>query len=201
MKRILRWFGAATFLCTLAIIPLGTTSATALPLGVGSPTCSAIVGKLSFHPALKTGGTATNEGITIKGKVTGCTGGLPTPTSGKIIGKGVIHGLGANNCASYFPTGVMTFTGAGFFVGVKWANVVATDGYFPTLTFTNSGAALPEIFSGTATTVTGSYTPTEILTLQSVLKESVITGITPGNCGAIGGLKHLAFGAAIPATF
>jgi hypothetical protein len=43
--------------------------------------------------------------------------------------------------------------------------------------------------------VTGSYTPTETLALATSSTESTITGITPGNCGAAGGLKHAAFGA------
>jgi hypothetical protein len=197
MKRGLGILFAATVLCTLVAIPLGATSASALVLGTGTPTCTGIVGKLSFQPPLKAGGLATHEEIHIKGKVFGCAGGAPVPTTGKIAGKGIIHGAGANNCSAYFPTGTMTFTGSGFFVEVEWAGIVTTRVDFPTLTITNpGGGAGPEIFTGGPTPVTGSYLPSETLSLATVSTQSVITGTTAGNCSGAGGLKKAVFGAA-----
>src|ERR1019366_4741889 len=150
MKRILGRVCAATVLCALVVIPLEVTSASALILGTGAPTCTGITGTFHFHPALKTTGVATNERVTITGKVFGCTGGTPPPTTGKLAGKGVIHGPLANRCSSYFPTGTMTFTSARFFVEVKWAGIVATTARFPTLTLTNPGGPTgSEIFNGT----------------------------------------------------
>ena len=195
MRRSLGVFGAAIVLCLMVAIPVGTANAVPLVVGTGSPTCTGIVGKLSFHPALKTAGTATHERVTVKGKVFGCAGGAPVPTTGKLVGKGIIHGVAANACASYFPSGTMTFTTPGFFVEVEWSGgISATKVFFPTLVITNAGPASPEVFTGGPAPVTGSYPPSETLALATLSSESVITGITAGNCGAAGGLKHAAFG-------
>ncbi len=146
---------------------------------------------------MKTGGHATHEEIHISGKVFGCTLGTPPPTTGKITGKGVIHGVGANNCSAYFPTGTMTFTTPGFFVEVEWVGIVTTRVDFPTLTITNPGGGTgSEIFTGGPKPVVGSYVPFETLSLATVSTQSVITGSTAGNCRGAGGLKKVVFGAA-----
>lgn len=208
MKRTTGWFGAGLVLCALVLIPIGMAGASPTrtsnqaarhrdPVGFGTPTCSA-VGKLSFHPALKTGGTATSEEVSITGKLTACSPALPTPLAGKLDGKGIIHGAGANNCALYFPTGIMTFTSAGFFVETKWkpAAIHITEVDFPTLTITNpGGAAGPEIFTAGPTPIVAgtSYAPAETLTLSTFKSQGTITGLGAGNCGGAGGLKTAAF--------
>jgi hypothetical protein len=193
MRRSLGLFGAAMVLCAVIAIPVGTASA--VVIGTGSPTCTSIVGKFTFSPPLKTAGTATHEHVSVKGKVFGCAGGVPVPVSGKLAGKGVIHGAGANACPSYFPTGTMTFTTPGFFAEVEWSGgIEATKVFFPTLAITNAGGASPEVFHGGPTAVTGSYLPSETLALATVPSEAVITSAALGDCGSVGGLKHVAFG-------
>lgn len=199
MKRYVGWIGASLLFCAVLAYPLAEAGAApARIVGSGTPTCTTIIGKLTFNPPLKTGGIATSEGVSISGKVLACTGGTPTPTAGKISGKGLIRGPGANNCLAYFPTGTMTFTPPGFFVQVTWAGAITpTRVFFPTLVITNSGTTAPEVFNGTGP-VTGSYLTTETLALATVKPAGVITGITRGNCGGRGGLRDATFG--VPPT-
>jgi hypothetical protein len=204
MRRNLVWVGAALVLCTLVVVPLGVASASPsrMIVGTGSPTCTGIVGKLMFSPPLKTAGTSTHEEVHVNGKVFGCTGGQPTPSSGKLVGKGIIHGTGSNKCSSYFPTGVMTFTSPGFFVEVEWVGgITATRVDFPTLTISNAAPTAPEVFTGGPTPVTGSYLPAETLSLSTVKTNATIVGATAGNCGSAGGLKKATFGAPSMGTF
>jgi hypothetical protein len=197
MKRNFVWVGAALVLCSLMVVPLGAASGSPLIVGTGSPTCTGIVGKFKFSPPLKAAGTATHEEVHVSGKVYGCAGGTPTPTTGKLAGKGVIHGSGSNKCSSYFPTGVMTFTSPGFFVEIEWAGgITATRVDFPTLTITNAGSTAPEVFNGGPTAVTGSYLPTETLALATVKSSGTILSTAAGNCSGAGGLKNAAFGVA-----
>ena len=102
MKRNLVWIGAALVLGTTIVFPLRVANGSPLIVGTGSPTCLGIVGKLTCSPPLKTAGTSTHEEVSVTGKVFGCVGGTPTPATGKLAGKGIIHGDGANNARRTF---------------------------------------------------------------------------------------------------
>ncbi|HYA68412.1 MAG TPA: hypothetical protein VED63_06745 [Acidimicrobiales bacterium] len=107
----------ATALGTLAVVDVGAASATLGPHkaadATGTETCSGLSGSLSFKPALTTSGTSpTTASIAVK--LSGCSGGTPSATSGTVTAK---TSYTTNNCtklASPPATQVDTET-------VKWS--------------------------------------------------------------------------------
>ncbi len=171
--------------------------AAAMPevVGTGSPTCTAgWAGSLTFNPALQAGGTATTEEMAINVKFSGCTGGTPVPTAGRYVGKSIVQGPGANDCANWFaapagtpPFKIVTFNGNPLDGSVAWspAGISGSNASFSNMrmkTGTNGRlvAKLPDA-SGTST-VTGSYAPTAALTLRIQQPYTTITTA----CGGTG---------------
>jgi hypothetical protein len=152
--------GVATLLLPIGLLAtVGASGATANASVTGSGTnnCSTLSGSLSFSPALKSGGTATTETVTVKSIATGCTGGTPAPT--KILGsaKLVISKAGANDCAglaggSNNVTIKETYTPkvtASTFTGTATGGISATGD----ATFTTNGVVTGSYPSGTASSV------------------------------------------------
>lgn len=175
-------------------------------LGAGHTTCAgAWTGTLHFAPPLINGGTATNEEVSITAVAKPCTGGAPVPTLGKIIGKGIIHGLAANSCA-HIPlappggTHVNAFLSPGFYEGITWtpATITSTSINFPTVSVITTTPGAPVKFKATGPTSAGSSYPdaaaTETLSTTKVY--AVIKSAGAGDCGSTGGVSSLTLRAA-----
>lgn len=190
-------------LVSLVFIPATASSANFRlnPVAIGITHCNgAWSGKLQFTPALVTGGTAAQVEVSVTAVVAACTGGSPPPTSGKLIGKGVITGAGANNCANYFATPAppggtdpMTFS-----TPLQGDIVWTPTGIAPStisvaamsVTTTTNAAAVT--FKAPVVTVTGSYPTTSgKFRFNTVKALSTILGTTTGNCGNTSGLSKL----------
>lgn len=175
-------------------------------LGTGHTTCTgAWTGTLQFNPPLKNGGTATNEEISIMAVAKPCTGGTPTPTLGKIIGKGIIHGAAANSCA-HIPlappggTHVNTFLAPGFYEGISWtpATITSTSINFPTVRVVTTTPTAPVKFKATGPTTAGSSyaDPAATETLSTTKTYAVIKSAGAGDCGSTSGVSSLTLRAA-----
>lgn len=185
----------AVLVMSLVFVPISVVSAQTNPVtGTGTPTCTgAWTGKLHFSPALKNGGTATSEEVSIQATAKPCASGTPVPTKGKIVGKGIISGAGANSCLQL--SGTMTFNTPGFFEEIAWTPVVVdTRMDFPTLTWTTVGTH--KVASGGPVTPTGSYAPGPAN--QALTTAQTVTGIAT-TCGTATGLTALNIGT-VPST-
>ena len=107
-KLLLCAAGAATLAATAMGGPAAASAGPPVT-GTGTPLCNAgYAGTMTFSPALKTGGTATSEEIEVKMQFAGCSGGIPAPTAGAYIAKGVVTGAGANDCTHFFAPPLTT---------------------------------------------------------------------------------------------
>jgi len=208
----------AASLVPLAVALVGVASVVAAPsvasatqvrpnvLGTGHTTCAgAWTGTLHFAPPLINGGTANSEEVSITAVARPCIGGTPTPTLGKIIGKGIIHGTAANSCA-HIPlappggTHVNTFLAPGFYEGITWtpATITSTSINFPTVKVITTTPAAPVKFAATGPTAAGSSyaDPTATETLSTTKTYAVIKSAGVGDCGSTGGVSSLTLRAA-----
>ncbi len=193
----------AALLVSLIVLPAAASSAQFRPdpVGTGITHCNGgWTGKLEFSPPLIAGGTATTEGVDIIATVATCAGGTPTPTNGTMDGKGVVSGVGANNCANYFatpvpPGGIDSFFFSPNFGGaIYWTptSISPSSYQLPTITATTTLATAPVKFKAPAVSVTGSYpTATGKFAFKTVKLLGTILGTAPGNCGNTSGLKVL----------
>ncbi len=195
----------AAMLVSLVVLPASVSSAQAHPyvVGTGITTCStAWTGKLKFSPPLVNAGVATSEEVTLKATVATCAGGVPVPTSGALVWKGVISMAGANNCANYFatpapPGGTDTLTaapGSLFGGAITWtpANIHSSSISFHFFTLTTTTLPATVTFTAPTVNVTGSYpTVAGTFTFNTVKTLAVILGAAAGNCGGLGGLAKL----------
>jgi hypothetical protein len=161
----------------LAVTSAGPAAALNPPVGTGTTTCSSgYMGKVTFLPALKAGGTSTTEEVEVTLSFTGCTGGTPVPVSGKYIAKGVVSGAGANNCTNWFAPSVGTspgwstnvFNQARLIGAVTWSptSISPSKVKFTIIRIrTGAGAAHRLIVRLPSGTVAGSYAPTSTLDL------------------------------------
>jgi hypothetical protein len=199
--------GAAMLVC-LVVLPASASSAQAHPnvVGVGITHCNgAWTGTLAFSPPLLTGGTATTEGVSITGVAASCTGGTPPPTSGKLDGKAVITGAGANNCSNYFatpapPGGIDTLTFSPNFNGaIYWTPTsISPSSYsFAAMTAITTSTAATVRFKAPVVSVTGSYpTAAGKFAFNTVKLLGTILGSGSGNCASTSGLSNLRIAAA-----
>jgi len=190
---------AAGFFVAFLALPLG--SASALITGTGTTVCGgAWTGaKITFSPALKTAGTSTFEEISVQATIKPCVGGVPTPTKGALVGKGVFMGTGANKCANVFPLappgGSHTFAFSGNLTeAIRWTptSIANTQVTFPTLKVTTTTAAAKVIFSSVGGTATGSYaTAAASQTLKTQKTYTTILGAGAGDCSSATGVTSL----------
>ena len=163
--------GAAMIVC-LVVVPAAASSAKTSPavVGVGITHCvGAWTGVVTFAPPLFTGGTSTQEEISLTAVVKPCAGGTPTPTKGKFVGKGIITGAGANDCNNWFvtpapPGGTDIETFSSFFGGaITWSptNIYPSSLSAPTFDVVTTSTASPVLFKALGVTVTHSY-PTAV---------------------------------------
>lgn len=106
----------AAALGSLAVVGVGVASATLRPHkaanATGTETCSDLTGTVSFKPALTTTGTSPTT-ATIAVKLSGCSGGKPSATSGTVAAQ---TSYSANNCTQLAtPPSTRTVTET-----VKW---------------------------------------------------------------------------------
>ena len=157
-----------------------------------------------FSPALVTAGVAATETVTLTSTLTICAGGVPVPTSGVLLGKGVINMAGANNCASYFAAGggtdLFNFGLGGFTGSIKWAPAAITPSTFSlaTISATTTLPAAPVTLKALAITVATSY-PTAVgkFKLQTVKSlATILSAAGTDNCGSPLGLRRLGIAAA-----
>ena len=195
----------AALLVSIAVLPAAASSAKAQPnvVGVGITTCTgAWTGKLKFSPPLVNGGVATTEDVTLIATAAACAGGVPAPTSGALVGKGVIAMAGANNCANYFvtpapPGGTDTLTaapGSVFAGSITWtpAGIHTSSFTFTALTMTTTTLAAAVTITAPTVNVTSSYpTAAGTFTFNTIKTLGVILSAAAGNCGGLGGLKKL----------
>jgi hypothetical protein len=193
----------AALLVSLIVIPAAASSAQFRPdpVGTGITHCNGgWTGKLEFSPPLIAGGTATTEGVDIVATVAACAGGTPTPTSGKMDGKGIISGAGANDCSNYFatpapPGGTDTLAFSPNFGGaIYWTPTsISPSSYsLATMTATTTLATAAVKFKAPVVTVTGSYpTAAGKFAFKTVKLLGTILGTAPGNCGSTSGLSTL----------
>ncbi len=177
----------------MVFVPVGIAGAQPMPVGTGTPTCTgAWTGSLYFSPALKNGGTATFEEVSIKAKARPCTGGIPVPVKGKITGKGEITGAGADSCTQLAG---MTFASPGFYEHIKWTPPeTATTLFFPS--FATATVAGHLVISGGPVAAAGSYVnPTATQALTTVLTTTAIATL----CGSSSGVTSLNIGT-VPST-
>ena len=192
----------------VVVAPSAASAAQVHPnvLGTGHTKCTgAWTGILRFGPPLINGGTATNEEISITAVAKPCVGGTPTPTLGKIVGKGIIHGAAANSCA-HIPlappggTHVATFLAPGFYEGIAWtpAAIASTSINFPTIRVTTTTPAAPVKFTMTGPTTAGSSyaDPAATETLSTAKTYAMIKSAGAGDCGSTGGVSSLTLRAA-----
>ena len=205
-------------LIPLAVLMVGVGSVVAVPstasaalvhpnvVGAGHTKCTgAWTGILRFGPPLINGGTATNEEVSITAVAKPCVGGTPTPTLGKIVGKGIIHGAAANSCA-HIPlappggTHVATFLSPGFYEGITWtpATIASTSINFPSFKVITATPAAPIKFTATGPTTAGSSYPdaTATQTLSTQKPYAVIKSAGAGDCGSTSGVSSLTLRAA-----
>ncbi len=196
----------------VSIIGLTATagSAQARPnvVGAGITHCNGgWTGKLTFTPPLIAAGVATTEEVALTATAPACAGGVPVPTSAKLVGKGIISMAGANDCANYFATpappggtDTLTFAPGSLFGGaITWtpAAISSSSFSFSTATMKTTTLAAPVTFKAPVVTVTGSY-PTAVgkFRFNSVKLLGAILGAAAGNCGGVGGLSKLTISAA-----
>lgn len=193
----------AALLVILIVLPATASTAQVRPNVTGTGITHCNVGwtrGLKFAPPLITGGVAPTETVTLTTTMPACAGGVPAPTSGVLLGKGVINVAGANNCASYFAaaggTDILNFgPGAGFAGKITWTPVVIVPSTFSlaTISATTTLPAAPVTFKAVGVAVSGSYaTPTAgKFKFDTVKTLATILGATAGNCGGVGGLSKL----------
>jgi hypothetical protein len=152
------------------VLPAAASSAKTSPdvVGVGITHCnSSWTGKVTFGPALQTGGTATSEEVSIQAVLHACAGGTPSPTKGKLGAKGIISGAGANDCNNFFvqpapPGGTDIETFSTFGGAIYWTptNISPSSISLTTMNVTTSSTASPVVFKAPTVTVTSSYPTT-----------------------------------------
>jgi hypothetical protein len=161
----------AALLLILIVLPATASTAEARPnvVGTGITHCNGgWVRGLKFAPPLVNGGVAASETVTLTTTMPACAGGVPVPTSGVLLGKGVVNMAGANNCASYFAAagGTDPFTfgpGAAFAGKITWTPAVIAPSNFSlaTISATTTVPLATVTFTAVAIAVSGSYpTPT-----------------------------------------
>lgn len=196
--------GAKLLVCAAGAIAIASTalgspaSAISGVTGTGTTTCSTgWNGLMTFHPALKTGGTATSVEVALKLSFNGCTGGTPTPAGGTYVGKGIMSEPGASDCASWLaaPLAVpppVVFNQAPLDGNVAWspATINPSNVSFPSMRiFTGSASRLmiQLPISPAAGLVTGSYAPASKLSLRAAPSQPAALAA----CGTATGLTSL----------
>ena len=165
-------------------LPISTVAisgvASAAKTGTGKVTCSTITGSISFKPALKTTGPFTTEKSSAKITLSGCTGGTPTPSGGK-VSQTLSSATSTNNCTSLA-------TGTSEQITVKWKGGIAptTTAFPPYKTGTNGAGDAGFVLSGGTTT--GSYAGSgATASVYSNMTEAAILAA----CGTSKGLAKL----------
>jgi hypothetical protein len=141
---------------TVILIPLSTltisgVASAATKTGTGTVTCTSITGKVTLSPPLKTTGPFSQENATLKLKVSGCTGGSPSPVKGGTIKSTLSGAASTNDCTSLGTSSPEAST-------IKWKGGIApsTDA-FAGYTIVTGGPDNGEGFSLAGGSVTGSY--------------------------------------------
>jgi hypothetical protein len=189
MRRAILSGAALTVL--VIVLPAAASSAKTSPdgVGVGITHCNgAWTGTMTFAPPLQTGGTATNEEVSMQAIVQSCTGGTPTPTKGKWGAKGIITGAGANDCNNFFATvppggtDTVTFSSTHFAGAIYWTPTSISPSSTTATSFdvVTSATGSPVVFKAPILKVTGSYpTPTGNFKFKTTaLLSTILTACT-----------------------
>jgi len=148
--------GTGVALMVGSVVLVGTTlasaSANAKKTGTGTVTCTTVSGKLSFNPPLATNGPTTGSSTTtFKGKLSSCSGGVPTPTGATVSETSTSNN--GWNCATFGANTAKT----GTTFAIKWKGPInATSVTFPAGDISVSGGGTGFKLGGGAGTVTGS---------------------------------------------
>ncbi len=194
----------AAALVAVVAIPVGVASGAHLNgvNGTGITTCANNwTGKLTFTPRLKNGGSATTETVGIKAVAKPCAAGAPTPTLGKISGRGIISGAGANDCLIIFAGGGVFPFSPSFAERISWApgGINPSGVTFPSVTESNAADPPYVNFRFGSGVVTGSF-PTTGGASQSINTNRTLANINgngPNKCGGGGsGIASLSIRAA-----
>lgn len=191
----------------VVVAPSAASAAQANPnvVGAGHTTCTgAWTGTLRFSPPLINGGVATSVEVSITAVAKPCSGGAPTPSYGKIIGKGIFHGAAANSCAHIPlapPGGTHTATFVPYFYeGISWvpAAITSTAIHFPSFQVITTTPAAPVKFKATGSTTAGSSYPDPSVTqtLSTTKTYATIKSAGVGDCGSTSGVSSLTLRAA-----
>jgi hypothetical protein len=205
--------GTKLLLCAAGAVAIASTAlgspaaAISNVTGTGTTTCTTgWNGTMTFHPALKTGGIAHQEEVGLTVAFNGCTGGTPTPTSGRYAGKGIVSGAGANNCANWFAAPLatpplVTFNTAHLDGDVAWTpgTINSSNVSFTSLRIWTGAAdrlliKLPS--PAAASLVTGSYAPTADLAIRALQLQPAVLA----SCGSSAGLSSLTIVPANPSN-
>ena len=198
-RRTTKLLLCAAGVATLAATAMGSPAAASAgpPVtGTGTPLCNAgYAGTMTFSPALTTGGTATSEEIEVKMQFAGCSGGIPAPTAGAYIAKGVITGAGANDCTHFFapplttPPTVIFNPNAHLDGVVTWSPTASINpsnvGFSKMRIYTNGGGFLRVRLPAAVSTVTGSYASTADLVLRVVPNYAPVTASCSTGLGSL----------------
>jgi len=190
---------SAAMMVGLIVVPAAASSAKTSPaiVGAGITHCvGAWTGTVTFAPALFTGGTSTQEEMSLTAVVKPCTGGTPTPTKGKFVGKGIINGAGANDCNNWFvtpapPGGTAVRTFTPYFGGaITWApaSIASSSLSAPTYDVVTTSTASPVLFKALGVSVTNSY-PTAAGKFK--FKTTQLLSAILTSCGSTSGLSSV----------
>lgn len=156
----------AALIALVIVVPAAASSARTSPavVGTGITHCNGgWTGTMTFGPALQTGGTSTNEEVSMQAIVQPCTAGTPTPTKGKWGAKGIITGTGANDCNNFFApapgTDTVTFSSTHFSGAIYWTptSISPSSTTATSIDVVTSATGNPVVFKAPVLKVTGSY--------------------------------------------
>ena len=183
------------------VVSASTAGANANIVGFGATTCTpGWSGKLMFLPNLHSGaaGNAPVETIALKATALPCVGGAPLPASGSVVGKWIIHHVGANNCAVFAnpPANVVVPLFLGSFEHIFWTPpaIALTTVLFPSMTVHTTAANQPVQFrTGPTPVLAGTSYPGAPVTqtLFTVKTLAAILGNGVGDCANGSGVPFL----------
>jgi hypothetical protein len=192
---------SAAMIVGLIVVPAAASSAKTSPAVIGAGITHCVggwSGTLMFNPPLVIGGTSTMEELHLTAVVQTCTGGVPVPTSGKFIGKGIINGAAANDCNNWFVnpppgTDVKNFSGS-FGGAISWTptNIHSSSLSLHTIDVKTTALTSPVLFKAPVVHVTGSYpTTTGKFKFDTTQLLSTILSNAAGDCANASGLTQV----------
>jgi hypothetical protein len=193
---------SAALIVGLIVVPAAASSAKSSPALVGTGITHCVggwSGTLMFNPPLVTGGTSTMEELHLTAVVQPCTGGVPVPTSGNFIGKGIINGTAANDCNNWFATpappggtDVKNFPDFGGAISWTPTSISGSSLSLHAIDVKTTALTSPVLFKAPVVHVTHSY-PTTVgkFKFDTTQLLSTILSNAAGDCGNASGLSSV----------